>query len=202
MLKHPRAVNPVYRSHIMNFSKESALSLLGSGKEYPVDFEDAWQWLGYSSKQSAKKKLIRNFEEGEDFSIESVTVSHEGKTTASRTEIIKISVECFNKLKASKQDKRFGEEKRIQKTLQENWGGDVEVITPVGRIDLLTPTAVVEIKDVRQWKAALGQILVYHNYYPSHEMILVLFGASHSSFKEIVEHHCSKFSIKTIWHNK
>jgi hypothetical protein len=173
-----------------------------SGELFPVDFELAWQWLGYSSKQACRKKLTRNFDAGTDYLIESVTVSHEGKTTASRTEIIKLSVECFNKLKASKQDKRFGEEKRIQKTLQENWGGDVEVITPVGRIDLLTPTAVVEIKDVRQWKSALGQILVYHNYYPSHEMILVLFGASHSSFKEIVEHHCSKFNIKTIWHNK
>ena len=187
---------------IVPFSQSIAQSLVDSGELFPVDFELAWQWLGYSSKQACRKKLTRNFDAGTDYLIESVTVSHEGKTTASRTEIIKLSVECFNKLKASKQDKRFGEEKRIQKTLQEKWGGDVEVITPVGRIDLLTHTAVVEIKDVRQWKAALGQILVYHNYYPSHEMILVFFGASHSSFKEIVEHHCSKFNIKTIWHNK
>ena len=79
----------------MNFSKESALSLLGSSKEYPVDLEDAWQWLGYSSKQSAKKKLIRNFEEGEDFSAKWMSVPHSNGLTASRTETIFLTVDCF-----------------------------------------------------------------------------------------------------------
>ena len=81
-----------------NFNKELALSLLGSGKEYPVDFEDAWQWLGYSSKQSAKKKLIRNFEEGEDFSTKWMSVPHSNGLTASRTETIFLTVDCFKSL--------------------------------------------------------------------------------------------------------
>ena len=98
MLKHPRAVNLTNRITMIDFSKELALSLLGSGKEYPVDFEDAWQWLGYSSKQSAKKKLIRNFEEGEDFSTKWMSVPHSNGLTASRTETIFLTVDCFKSL--------------------------------------------------------------------------------------------------------
>jgi hypothetical protein len=185
-----------------DFSRDLAIALSNSTDEFPVDFDDAWQCLGYSNKQAAKKKLTRNFKENEDYLINLITVSHNGKMSASKAEAIKITVECFNKLKISKQKKRIKEEERIQELLQKQTRGETEVITPMGRIDLLTSTAIVEIKDVRQWKAALGQILVYHNYYPSHKMILVLFGASHSSFKETVEYHCSKFNIEVRWYNK
>lgn len=83
---------------MIDFNKELALSLLGSGKEYPVDFEDAWQWLGYSSKQSAKKKLTRNFEEGEDYSTKWMSVPHSNGLTASRAESIFLTVDAFKSL--------------------------------------------------------------------------------------------------------
>lgn len=78
----------------MNFSKELALSLLGSGKEYPVDFEKAWQWLGYSSKQAAKKKLTRNFGEGEDYLSEWMKTLDGGRPSES----IYLTVDCFKAL--------------------------------------------------------------------------------------------------------
>jgi phage anti-repressor protein len=34
---------------------------------YPVDFDDAWQWVGYSRKDHALEALKVNFEEGIDF---------------------------------------------------------------------------------------------------------------------------------------
>lgn len=77
-----------------NFSKELALSLLGSGKEYPVDFEDAWQWLGYSSKQAAKKKLTRNFEQEEDYLSEWMKTPDGGRPSES----IYLTVGCFKAL--------------------------------------------------------------------------------------------------------
>jgi phage anti-repressor protein len=77
-----------------NFSKELALSLLGSGKEYPVDFEDAWQWLGYSSKQAAKKKLTRNFEQEEDYLSEWMKTPDGGRPSES----IYLTVDCFKAL--------------------------------------------------------------------------------------------------------
>jgi phage anti-repressor protein len=77
-----------------NFNKELALSLLGSGKEYPVDFEDAWQWLGYSSKQAAKKKLTRNFEQEEDYLSEWMKTPDGGRPSES----IYLTVDCFKAL--------------------------------------------------------------------------------------------------------
>ena len=58
----------------MNFSKESALSLLGSNNEYPVDFDLAMEWWDCRSKNgepTAKgqltKKLRQDFEQGIDW---------------------------------------------------------------------------------------------------------------------------------------
>jgi len=51
----------------MEFSHELALALVQSNKPFPVDFDDAWRWIGYSTKQKAKNKLTNNFEEEIDF---------------------------------------------------------------------------------------------------------------------------------------
>jgi len=53
----------------MEFSRELALPLVQSTEPFPVDFDDAWQLIGYSTKQMARKKLIHNFEKGMDFLI-------------------------------------------------------------------------------------------------------------------------------------
>lgn len=39
-----------------------------SEKPYPVNFDDAWQWVGYARKDSALRAIQENFEEGLDFS--------------------------------------------------------------------------------------------------------------------------------------
>ncbi len=51
----------------MEFSHELALTLVRSERPFPVDFNDAWQWIGYSTKQKAKNKLLGHFEQGVDF---------------------------------------------------------------------------------------------------------------------------------------
>lgn len=51
----------------MEFSHECALAIFQSDAPFPVNFDDAWQWIGYSSKQKAKSKLTNNFEEDIDF---------------------------------------------------------------------------------------------------------------------------------------
>jgi phage anti-repressor protein len=38
-----------------------------STEQYPVDFDQAWQWIGYSRKGDALNVLKANFEEGADF---------------------------------------------------------------------------------------------------------------------------------------
>lgn len=51
----------------MDFSIELAKTLLDSNDEFPVDLEQAWQWLGYSTKQKALKTLEFYFEEKVDY---------------------------------------------------------------------------------------------------------------------------------------
>ena len=82
----------------LSFSQELALTIYTSKETYPVDFEDAWQWLGYTRKDSAKEKLIRNFEEGLDYSAKWRSVAHGNGSTASRTEVIFLTVECFKSI--------------------------------------------------------------------------------------------------------
>ena len=53
----------------MEFSIDLAFRLVCSQDEFPVDFDDAWQWLGYSRKAKAKNKLTKEFIEGVDYII-------------------------------------------------------------------------------------------------------------------------------------
>lgn len=52
----------------LTFSQDLALDLYSSKESHPIDFDDAWQWLGYARKDVALKALKSNFEEGVDFS--------------------------------------------------------------------------------------------------------------------------------------
>lgn len=38
-----------------------------SQDEFPVDFDQFWQWCGFARKDSAKRTLEKNFEEGGDY---------------------------------------------------------------------------------------------------------------------------------------
>jgi len=79
---------------MIDFSKDLALSLLESAEEYPVDFDDAWQWLGYATKQKAQKKLEQNFEEGSDYLTKGLKRSTGGRPG----ELILLTVDCFKSL--------------------------------------------------------------------------------------------------------
>ena len=53
----------------MEFSHELAFSLLKSNNSFPVDFDEAWKWIGYSTKQKAKNKLFKNFLSDIDYTL-------------------------------------------------------------------------------------------------------------------------------------
>ncbi|WP_353123019.1 hypothetical protein [Planktothrix agardhii] len=77
-----------------DFNKELAITLLNSVDDYPVDFDEAWQWLGYATKQKAEKKLKQNFEEGIDF----LTKGLKSSTGGRPSELIVLTVDCFKSL--------------------------------------------------------------------------------------------------------
>lgn len=74
------------------FSQDLAIALVNSDDEFPVNFDDAWLWLGFATKASAKRKLT-NFLDGVDFSTTWL------KSPSGRpSERIALTVDCFKSL--------------------------------------------------------------------------------------------------------
>jgi len=67
--------------------------IAASADPFPVDFDQAWQWIGYSRKDSAKRILTENFAQDADFTSFHKTVEREIGATI-REEIM-LTVECF-----------------------------------------------------------------------------------------------------------
>jgi len=79
---------------MIEFNQDLALQLLESEVEFPVDFEDAWVWLGYSRKDVAKRSLLNcGFIEELDFHI-SAEATTTGISANPKINIF-LTVECF-----------------------------------------------------------------------------------------------------------
>lgn len=86
-----------------DFDLNTALTLLDSTDDFPVDFDAAWQWLGYSRKDSAKRILLDNFVENLDFHISVGSDNHAGlsiqeRAVTKKTEVIKLTLDCLKML--------------------------------------------------------------------------------------------------------
>jgi hypothetical protein len=64
----------------------------------------------------------------------------------------------------------------VRDLIAKQLNGRIEVTTPVGRIDVLTDTLLIEVKNACHWKSALGQVIAYGMYYPDHKKVIWLFG--------------------------
>lgn len=83
--------------------------------------------------------------------------------------------------------------------LAKNLNGKREVRTLAGNIDVLASSQIIEVKEIKFWKAALGQVLVYGHYYPSHQKRIHLYGETQESFLEMINSHCAKFNVTVTW---
>lgn len=92
-------------------------------------------------------------------------------------------------------------EQRIRDRLQQQLGGLTEITTPVGRIDLLTNTQVIEVKHASDWKAALGQVLTYSGFYPQHQRRIHLFYNRGKPLKQIedIQSICADLDIEVTF---
>ena len=80
---------------IVHFSYELAQQLFYSEDEFPVSFEDAWVWLGYSKKSHALSFLKANFVEGTDFAL---LRKREWSQAGRSSDIYGLTVECFQNM--------------------------------------------------------------------------------------------------------
>lgn len=74
----------------MDLTPEIVFSFIQSDEKFPINFDDAWQWIGYSRKGAAKSALESNFIKDLDF------FRSFGKSSGGRpAELITLTIECF-----------------------------------------------------------------------------------------------------------
>lgn len=78
-------------------------------------------------------------------------------------------------------------------------GGQTEVKTEAGRIDILTPREIIEVKAAPKWKHALGQILVYGYYYPHHQKRIHLIGEFSKADLSKARQQCRRHGVTVTW---
>ena len=83
--------------------------------------------------------------------------------------------------------------------LAKKLNGKTEVNTPVGRIDIVTKTEIIELKNVKYWKSAIGQIKSYGQYYPEHRQRIHLFGELTESKLKQIQATCDLENIFLTW---
>ncbi|AFZ27242.1 hypothetical protein Cylst_5207 [Cylindrospermum stagnale PCC 7417] len=94
-----------------------------------------------------------------------------------------------------KRDIYENSERQVVKQLQLKLGGETEVVTTIGRIDLLTDTEIIEVKQISDWKAALGQVLTYSAFFPEHTKRIHLFGDCTPEKQEVICSTVSSFGV-------
>jgi hypothetical protein len=89
-------------------------------------------------------------------------------------------------------------EQMVQVALQSREGGEREVETPVGLIDLVTDEYAIEIKHVTDWKDG-AKVLLYGQFLKSKKPRVHLFGGYASEFREMVERCYSAIGVAVTW---
>ncbi len=87
------------------------------------------------------------------------------------------------------------EEKKWQELVAAQEQGTMEVETFRGRIDVLTPTKVIEVKRADFWKHAVGQVLCYRREYKDRAAAIYLFDSADAP-KDIIREDCEAFGIE------
>jgi len=91
-------------------------------------------------------------------------------------------------------------EKSVQKRLAKTLGKvQREVPTLAGNIDLLTEQELIEVKSVKSWKFAVGQVLIYGQSYPNHQKRIHLFGEATPDFLSMIRSYCTPLDIEVTW---
>jgi hypothetical protein len=90
----------------------------------------------------------------------------------------------------------FFKEKQIQDNLSIELNGKKEVKTSSGYIDILTNDEIIEIKNGKSWKHAVGQILIYALEYPNHKKRIHLFNILPD---KDIDNKCSQYNINVSY---
>ena len=90
-------------------------------------------------------------------------------------------------------------EREIQNKIVKERNGKTEVICKTGIVDILTDNEIIEVKQIKQWKHAVGQIIVYGLEFPKKEKQIVLFGETSNEAKQMIVSFCNQLNIKVVF---
>ncbi len=92
--------------------------------------------------------------------------------------------------------KRKHNESYYRDKLAKSLNGQTEVKVPTGRIDILTNNQIIEVKHIKKWKDALGQIIAYGSFYPNYQKRIHLFGLENdNNLTRLIQEQCRKQNI-------
>ena len=95
-----------------------------------------------------------------------------------------------------KKPKKKRNESYYRDKLAKSLNGRIEVKVPSGRIDILTKNQIIEVKHIKRWKDAIGQVTIYGDSYPYHQKRIHLFGIENdSSMIILIKEQCQKRNI-------
>lgn len=87
-------------------------------------------------------------------------------------------------------------EKEISDNIAKKINGRREVICEAGSIDILTDNEIIEVKNYRQWKHAIGQLLVYEKSLKrDYKKVLYLFGRCPEDYLKVITTYCKELHI-------
>ena len=112
--------------------------------------------------------------------------------------LLKPSIEALqNGTRRYSKSKKPQKEKDVRDKLAARFPGSrVEVRIEGGkRIDILTPSKVIEVKNVKGYLEAIGQVQAYGLYYPKHEQCIYLFGEVFAEQRRLIQKECSALNI-------
>lgn len=96
---------------------------------------------------------------------------------------------------------RTPEEKAIAEGFKEVFKARLEVRTPVGVVDLVSDAheIIAEIKNIKNWKHAIGQVLVYQYYFKDKCPMVIFFGESDDSYRDMIKFHAHRLGVAVMF---
>ncbi len=103
----------------------------------------------------------------------------------------------FSQWCKSSQNKKITKtgELSIRDSLASQLRGQKEVPCKTGFVDVLTNQELVEVKGIKDWKEAIGQVLVYACEFPNNKPRIHLFGEASTEYKHMIMSFCSQLNV-------
>ena len=115
-----------------------------------------------------------------------------------RTWTLQEKTERLSEMMATLEPAVEGKERGVVDRLQLEIGGEREVACEGGFVDLITEDYVIEVKNIKSWKGALGQVLVYGNCFPNRKKVVFLFYQTENitnEKEEFIISNCEKYDV-------